>query len=70
MGIQMPEGQFMAAVKVGEKGQIVIPKDAREMFNIKPGDMLMLMADIEKGIAIVSYEELVKNGLPGQSEGD
>ena len=43
----------MSTVKVGEKGQIVIPKGARELFNIQPGDTLLLMADEERGIALV-----------------
>jgi len=53
MAIQFPKGYFMATVKVGEKGQIVIPKGAREMFNIQPGDTLLLMADKNRGIALV-----------------
>jgi AbrB family looped-hinge helix DNA binding protein len=51
-----PEGKFMSSVKVGPKGQIVIPKEAREMFNIKPGDILLLLADSERGIAIQRQE--------------
>jgi AbrB family looped-hinge helix DNA binding protein len=51
-----PEGKFMSSVKVGPKGQIVIPKEAREMFNIKPGDILLLLADAERGIAIQRQE--------------
>ena len=46
------DGKFMSSVKVGAKGQIVIPKEAREMFNIKPGDTLLLLADVNRGIAI------------------
>ena len=53
MPMKMPKDKFMSSVKVGEKGQIVIPKEVREMFNIEPGDMLLLLADQEKGIAIV-----------------
>lgn len=54
------EGKLMGVAKVGGKGQIVIPKDMREMFNIKPGDTLMLFADIERGIAVMSNEDYVK----------
>ena len=36
------ESLFMGTVKLGPKGQIVIPKEVREMFGIKPGDMLLL----------------------------
>ena len=45
-------GKYMGSVKVGPKGQIVIPKDVRDMFGINPGDTLMLLADAQKGIAI------------------
>ena len=37
---------------MGEKGQIVIPKQARELFDIKPGDTLVLLGDEKRGIAI------------------
>ena len=43
-------------VKVGERGQIVIPKEAREVFEIKPGDKLLVLGDEEQGIAIVKAE--------------
>ena len=42
--------------KVGEKGQIVIPKEARDMFDIKPKDNLVLLGDPKKGLAIVKTE--------------
>lgn len=45
-------------VKVGEKGQIVIPKEARTLFNIKPGDTLLILGD-ETGGIIVSRPEVV-----------
>jgi AbrB family looped-hinge helix DNA binding protein len=47
-----PDGKHAWTVKVGEKGQFVIPKEARDIFNIHPGDTLILFADEEKGIAI------------------
>ncbi len=47
-----PQGKFAWTVTVGEKGQIVIPKKARELFNIKTGDNLVILADIERGLAI------------------
>ena len=47
-----PEGKYAWTVTVGEKGQIVIPKKARDIFDIKPGDTLMLLADEKQGIAI------------------
>ena len=56
MAIQFPKGKYLAVVKVGEKGQIVIPKEARTMFGICPGDSLLLLADAAQGIALVSVE--------------
>jgi len=44
--------KFACSVTVGTKGQIVIPKEMREMFGIESGDSLLLLADIKKGIAI------------------
>ena len=52
------EGKSAAAVKVGPKGQIVIPKKAREMFNIQPGDNLFLLSNIERGIAILRQKDI------------
>lgn len=52
-----PRGKFYGMVKVGEKGQIVIPKEARDMFGIEPGDTLLLLADSKRGIAIPGKEK-------------
>ena len=49
---QHPPGKYAWTVKVGEKGQFVIPKEARELFGIQPGDTLILLGDVERGIAI------------------
>ena len=51
-------GKFISMVKVGEKGQIVIPKQARELFGIKPGDTLILFGDETRGIAIPPKQTL------------
>lgn len=48
----IPKGKYAWTVKVGEKGQFVIPKEARDIFNIKPGDTLIVLADEKRGIAI------------------
>ena len=64
MGIKVPEGKFISTVKVGEKGQIVIPTGARDLFDIKPGDTLLLLADKEQGMAIVQLNDV------SASEGD
>jgi AbrB family looped-hinge helix DNA binding protein len=50
--MQKPKGKFAWTVKVGEKGQFVIPKEARELFGIRPGDTLIVLADEKRGIAI------------------
>ncbi len=47
-----PKGKHAWTATVGEKGQIVIPKQAREIFDIKPGDTLIILGDEEKGIVI------------------
>lgn len=47
-----PEGKYAWTVTVGEKGQIVIPKQAREVFEIRSGDTLLLLGDRERGLAI------------------
>ena len=48
-----PQGKGAWSVTVGTKGQIVIPKEAREMFDIHAGDSLLVLADLERGIAIL-----------------
>jgi AbrB family looped-hinge helix DNA binding protein len=54
---EIKKGKYLfGTVKIGERGQIVIPKEAREVFDIKPGDNLLLVGDEEKGIAIVKAD--------------
>lgn len=58
MALQYPKGKFISIVKVGDKGQIVIPKGARELFGIQPGDQLLLMADKKRGIALIDENSI------------
>ena len=61
--------RFIVSVKVGEKGQIIVPKEAREMFNISPGDTLMFLGDKERGIALMKSDdvyELMQKGVIGK----
>ena len=50
--------RYIVSVKVGEKGQIIVPKEAREMFNISPGDTLMILGDKERGLAIMKSDDV------------
>ena len=68
-----PPGKFAATVKVGPKGQVVIPKGARALFDINPGDILLLLADADQGIAIMRQEaldEIVAQAMPHQRPPD
>ena len=52
--------RVFGTAKVGDRGQIVIPKEARELFNIKPGDTLLILGEENKGL-IVSQPELLRD---------
>ena len=55
--MKAPKGKHIfGTVKVGEKGQIVISKDAREIFNIQPGDSLVVLGDEATGLAIIKND--------------
>lgn len=45
--------RFIVSAKVGSKGQIVIPVEARDMFHIKPGDTIMVLGDKKRGLALM-----------------
>lgn len=48
-----PQGKYAWSVKIGEKGQFVIPKEARDMLGVKPGDTILVLGDEERGLAIL-----------------
>lgn len=49
---------FMSSVKIGPKGQIVIPKEARQIFGVQPGDTLLILGDEETGIIVTKPDVL------------
>ena len=67
--MQENEGKYIfGVVKVGEKGQIVIPRDARKVYDIMPGDALLLLGD-QKGMALVKTE-IFQNAVEQVMGGD
>ena len=52
--------RVFGTAKVGDRGQIVIPKEARELFHIRPGDTLLILGEESKGL-IVSRPELLRD---------
>lgn len=66
------KGKHAWTVKVGEKGQIVIPKEARDIFGFKPGDTLLILGDNKRGMAIPPKNEVEKvtSRLFGDIEGE
>lgn len=54
------ETKFIWTTTMTSKGQIVIPKQAREVFGLKEGDTLILLGDKERGIAIAKYDDYLK----------
>ena len=51
---------YLSMVKLGPKGQIVIPKEVRDMFGVGPGDSLVLMAHPKRGIALQRQNLMLK----------
>ena len=71
--MKAPKGRYAWTATVGEKGQIVIPKQAREVFGIKPGDTLLLLGDEKRGIAIPpngAFAELFGAAFSEEAEDD
>ena len=51
--MNMNNGKYAWMVKIGEKGQFVIPKQARELFDLQPGDEILVLGDEKRGLAIL-----------------
>ena len=51
------EGKYAWMVKIGEKGQFVIPKEARDLFDLQPGQEILVLGDVSRGIAILPREQ-------------
>lgn len=51
--MQTPEGRYAWIVKIGEKGQFVIPKEARDLFDLQPGSSILVLGDAQRGLAIL-----------------
>ena len=62
--------RFIVSVKVGPKGQITIPVEARRMFGIEEGDTLMVLGDRKRGIALLKADLFYEIGGMGQNDGD
>ena len=65
------DGKYAWMVKIGEKGQFVIPKEAREIFGLQPGDEILVLGDNERGIAILPKEkqqDVMKQVFSGAEE--
>ena len=58
--MKFPKDKYAWIVKIGEKGQFVIPKEARDLFDLQPGTEILVLGDKEKGIAILPMEEQQK----------
>lgn len=54
----MNKDKYVGICKVGEKGQIVIPKEVRDMFLINTGDSIIVLCDKNQGIALVKADSI------------
>ena len=56
---ELGKGKYLyGVVTVAERGQIVIPKEARDHFGIKPGDKLLVVGDVKRGLGIIKAEKM------------
>ena len=54
--MNVQNGKYAWMVKIGEKGQFVIPKEARDLFDLQPGNEILVLGDEKRGIAILPKE--------------
>ena len=69
--MQENEGKYIfGVVKVGDKGQVVIPRDARKLYDIKPGDALLVLGD-QRGMALIKtqlFQSVIDQAMEGLSK--
>ena len=64
-------GRYAWMVKIGERGQFVIPKEARELFDLQPGCEIIVLGDEERGLAILpraAQNEFIANIFPKRDD--
>ena len=64
-------GRYAWMVKIGERGQFVIPKEARELFDLQPGCEIIVLGDEERGLAILpraAQNEIIANIFPKRDD--
>ena len=67
------KGRYAWIVKIGEKGQFVIPKEAREMFDLTPGSEILVLGDSQKGLAILpkdKQKQIIMNVFSEEEENE
>ncbi len=65
---EAPRDKYAWTMKIGERGQLVIPKEARDLFGFEPGDTIILLADKKRGIAIPPksmFADLISKAFQG-----
>ena len=55
--MELPEGKYAWMVKIGEKGQFVIPKEARDLFDLQPGSTILVLGDAKRGLAVLPRDQ-------------
>ena len=69
--MELTDGKYAWMVKIGERGQFVIPKEARDMFDLQPGSNILVLGDINRGIAVLPREmqqEMIAHIFSGMND--